>query len=961
MATPRIPLACYRLQFNRDFTFRRASHTVDYLARLGITDIYASPLLQSRHGSQHGYDVTDPSRIDGELGNENQFEAFQSALQKHGMGLLLDIVPNHMAASPENPWWTDVLENGPGSAYAAYFDIDWHPPSHTLANKILLPVLGRFYGQTLNNREFRLVFRQGRFLIQYYDMSFPLTLKSYRRILKHREHVLEKRLGADSGSFQEYLGIVAALAALPERDSLTIDAAGERRLQVEGIKERLRQLHEKNREVQRFVRDNLRIFNGKRNQPGSFRHLDRLLSEQAYVLAYWQNVNEGINYRRFFTITDLVGLRVEDPMVFEAIHAVILQLIERRVVSGLRIDHIDGLRDPLGYLRRLQERASSSHGKGNSNSFYVIVEKILSGAEKLPKEWPVQGTTGYEYLNAVNRLFIHPQGARQVEQVYFRFLRRQLIYEDVLYQRKKLVMSTLLSVEMRYLGRLLGVLAQSDRYARDFSRTDLAQALIEITACFPIYRTYIRSMETPNEAKRHINHAVDAARSRNPGLDSSCFDFVRDVLLLKDAGHLLAEQREAHLAFVMRWQQFTSPIVAKGLEDTVLYVYCPLLSLNEVGQNPSPSAAAVAPEFSALARERQRQQRYGLNSTSTHDTKRGEDVRARINVLSEIPREWQAHLNRWARWNKKRKGVVQSQEAPDRNEEIFLYQTLIGSWPLEKGEIPRFRDRVEAYMIKAIREAMVHTRWSLPNAAHERALTDFLRAILEPGSDNLFLNDFLKFQRRIAKYGMLNSLAQVLVKMTSPGVPDFYQGCDLWDLRLVDPDNRGPVDFDHRAALLDEIEKRGKQDLPRLVRELVQNWDDGRIKLYLIWRILNLRRTYPRVFLDGQFAPIKTIGKRGNNLVAYARRKRDIWIVTVVPRWLARSQAPLTLPRSQEFWLGSHLVLPPNAPQSWMNILTGGTVKASQLQKAKRLSLRDVFKNLPVAVLRGVDTSGVRN
>src|SRR5438445_801449 len=360
------------------------------------------------------------------------------------MGLLLDIVPNHMAASPENPWWTDVLENGPGSAYAAYFDIDWHPPSHTLANKILLPVLGRFYGQTLNNREFRLVFRQGRFLIQYYDMSFPLTPKSYRRILKHREHVLEKRLGADSGSFQEYLGIVAALAALPERDSLTIDAAGERRLQVEGIKERLRQLHEKNREVQRFVRDNLRIFNGKRNQPGSFRNLDRLLSEQAYVLAYWQNVNEGINYRRFFTITDLVGLRVEDPMVFEATHAVILQLIERRVVSGLRIDHIDGLRDPLGYLRRLQERASSSHGKGNSNSFYVIVEKILSGAEKLPKEWPVQGTTGYEYLNAVNRLFIHPQGARQVEQVYFRFLRRQLIYEDVLYQRKKLVMSTLL-------------------------------------------------------------------------------------------------------------------------------------------------------------------------------------------------------------------------------------------------------------------------------------------------------------------------------------------------------------------------------------------------------------------------------------------------------------------------------------------------------------------------------------
>jgi (1->4)-alpha-D-glucan 1-alpha-D-glucosylmutase len=955
MAHPRIPLACYRLQFNRDFTLRSASNILDYLSRLGITDIYASPLLQSRAGSQHGYDVTDPSRINSELGNEGQFDAFQSALQKQGMGLLLDIVPNHMAASPENPWWMDVLENGPGSAYAAYFDIDWHPPSLTLANRILLPVLGSHYGQTLNNREFQLAFRGGSFLIQYYDMSFPLTPKSYRRILKHREHVLEKRLGADSGSFQEYLGIVAALAALPERESLTIDAAGERRLQVDGIKERLRRLHETNSEVQRFVTENLRIFNGKRNQPSSFRNLDRLLSEQAYVLAYWQNVNEGINYRRFFTITDLVGMRVEDPMVFEAIHHIIFQLIERRIVTGLRIDHIDGLRDPLGYLRRLQERAGGYQKKGNSNSFYVIVEKILSGAEKLSSKWPVQGTTGYEYLNAVNRLFVHPEGARAIEQIYFRFLARQLTYEDVLYQRKKLVMSTLLPGEMRYLGRLLGVLAQSDRYARDLSRKELARALIETTACFPVYRTYIRSMEVPEEAKRHINHAVDAARNRNPRLDSSCFDFVREVLLLKNAGHLFAEQREAHLAFVMRWQQFTGPIVAKSLEDTVLYVYCPLLSLNEVGGNPCPSAV-VASESSTPASERQRHWRYGLNSTSTHDTKRGEDVRARINVLSEIPREWEEHLNRWARWNRKKKGVVQSQEVPDRNEEIFLYETLIGSWPLEQGGVTQFRERLEAYMIKAIREAMVHTRWSLPNTAHERAVVNFLNTIVEPG-DNLFLNDFLKFQRRVAAYGMLNGLAQALLKMTSPGVPDFYQGCELWDLRLVDPDNRGPVDFNHRAALLDEIEKQSKQDLSSLGRELVHSWHDGRIKLYLIWRVLNLRRKYPEVFLDGQFVPIKAIGKMANNLVAYARRKRDIWIMTVVPRWLARSNAPLTSARSQGFWLGSHMMLPGDAPESWVNVFTAETVKASHLQRGMRLSLPDVFKNFPVAVLSGVSQS----
>jgi (1->4)-alpha-D-glucan 1-alpha-D-glucosylmutase len=640
--------------------------------------------------------------------------------------------------------------------------------------------------------------------------------------------------------------------------------------------------------------------------------------------------------------------------VFEAIHAVILQLIERRVVTGLRIDHIDGLRDPLGYLRRLQERAGGSQEQGNS--FYVIVEKILSGAEKLPKEWPVEGTTGYEYLNAVNRLFVHPQGARKIEEIYYRFLGRELNYQDMLYQKKKLVMSTLLSAEMRYLGRQLSVLAEGDRYARDLSRMELAQALIETTACLAVYRTYIRSMEVPAEAKRDIGSAVDAARSRNPRLGATCLDFVRDVLLLKDAGHLFAEQREARLAFVMRWQQFTGPIIAKGLEDTVLYVYCPLLSLNEVGGNPNPTAV-VASDFNQIVTERERRWRYSVNCTSTHDTKRGEDVRARINVLSEIPREWQKHLNRWARWNKKGKRVVESQEIPDRNEENFLYQTLLGAWPLEQQAMPHFRARLEAYVIKAVREAMVYTRWTRPNTAHERAVVGFVKNLVAPARSNLFLNDFLKFQRKVALYGMLNGLAQVLVKMTSPGVPDFYQGCDLWDLRLVDPDNRGPVDFTHRAALLDEIEKRSKQDPLRLARELVQNWQDGRIKLYLIWRILNLRRKYPRVFLDGQFLPMKTTGEREANLIAYARRRGNTWMMTIVPRWLARSKAPLALTRLQRFWRGSHVALPENAPQTWLNVLTGETAETTRQRGAPTLSLPDVFKDLPVAVLSGVGRS----
>jgi (1->4)-alpha-D-glucan 1-alpha-D-glucosylmutase len=457
-------------------------------------------------------------------------------------------------------------------------------------------------------------------------------------------------------------------------------------------------------------------------------------------------------------------------------------------------------------------------------------------------------------------------------------------------------------------------------------------------------------MDVADDAKHHIRHAVDAARALNPNLASACFDFVDDVLHLKDTGHLFAEQREARLAFVMRWQQFTGPIFAKSLEDTVLYVYCPLLSLNEVGGNPSPEAESPL-DFNQMVRERQSQWRYALNSTSTHDAKRGEDVRARINVLSEIPGKWQRQLNAWAKWNASKKEIIASHAVPDRNEEVFLYQTLIGAWPLADTGIPQFRERLEAYILKAIREAMVHTRWSKPNTAHERAVVKFLQAILEP-RDNSFLNDFLKFQRNIASYGMSNGLAQVLVKMTSPGVPDFYQGCELWDLRFVDPDNRGPVDFEHRAALLREIETRSQQDTLRFCRVLVRNWHDGRIKLYLIWKILNLRRQHRQVFLEGHYLPLNASGKRKANVMSFARRKGNSWMVTVVPRWLRLARAPITLTRTAGFWLGSHLVLPMNAPECWVNALTGETLKTRHLRPGPSVPLSDVFRNYPVALLQ---------
>lgn len=949
MASLRIPIATYRLQFNQEFTFRRARELLDYFQQLGITEVYASPLLQSRRGSGHGYDVTDPTHMDTDPGTEAEFEVFCGELQRRGMGLILDIVPNHMAASSENPWWMDVLENGPVSSYASYFDIDWHPPSRLLDNKVLLPVLGDTYGRVLENQELRPAYRNGSFAVQYYQESFPLSPSSYHFILKHRLDVLEKRLGAGSPAYQEYRGILAALPSHPERESLSLEATGEKRLQAEATKERLRRLCGAEPEVRRFIAENLRLLRGKKKRPASFRLLDRLLAEQAYVLAFWQNPNEEINYRRFFTITDLVGVRVEDPFVFEATHAVVFRLVERGVVTGLRIDHIDGLRDPLGYLQRLQERVAGVP-EGHAPGFYVIVEKILSSTEKLPSEWPIHGTTGYDFLNAVNRLFTDPRGAKDIERIYTRFVGEDIEYEDVLHQKKKLVMATLLGVEMRTLARQLSILAAQDRYARDVPRADLAHALIEMTACLSVYRTYVRSLEVSRDAKAYVDRALDEARRRRSNLNPAALAFVREVLLLLDADHLTPDQREARLGFVMRWQQFTGPIVAKGLEDTVLYIYTPLISLNEVGGDPRPYPA-TSQDFSQFVKDRAQFSPYALNATTTHDTKRAEDVRARVNVLSEIPEDWERHLRRWSRLNAPHQQTVDGHRVPDPTEETLLYQTLIGAWPLCPDEIAEFRRRLKDYVIKATREAMVHTRWTRPSLEHEEALARFVEAILDARKSSRFLDDFLKFHEKISYYGMFNSLAQALLKIVCPGVPDFYQGSELWDFRLVDPDNRRPVDFKRRTALLQAITKEGVHPSQKFLGDLCRQWTDSRIKLYVIWKALNLRRQHARLFLDGDYLPVEAEGGRKQNVFALMRYTTDRHLLAAVPRWLARTKAPMNVERLQEYWGNGFLVLPPKAPLKWFNVFTDEEVVCQEKSRRAVLPQRSLFARFPLALL----------
>jgi (1->4)-alpha-D-glucan 1-alpha-D-glucosylmutase len=936
-------VATYRLQFNSDFKFSDATALVDYFANLGISDIYASPILASRKGSKHGYDVTDVTQIDPEIGSLEDFEELQAKLLERGMRLILDIVPNHMAASNENRWWMDILENGPESGFASYFDVDWHPPARNLDSKVLLPILGRPFGEVLDRRELRLVFESGKFFAQYFESVFPLTPRSYRRLLKHRVEEIRASLSEKSPAYQEYSGIIAALSPPSESEVETHE-----RGRMEAIRERLHKLVTDNLEIASFVERNIADFNGTPGDVASLCSLEHLLSEQHFVLAYWQDPNEGINYRRFFAISELVGVRVEDPLVFEATHEHILRLVSKSVVRGVRIDHIDGLRDPAGYLHRLQERLTANQPQGSDRP-YVVVEKILSEKETLPGEWPIAGTTGYEYINAANSLFVSPSGAKALEDTYFTFIERQMIFTDVVYEKKRQVMNTLLRVEMRSLGRQLIDLATHDRYARNLLRLELMDVLIETTACFPSYRTYIHNLDVPEQSKRLIEQALDEARKRRPHLSQAGFDFLRDVLTVANPPHILADQREERLAFVMRWQQFTGPIFAKGVEDTALYVYYPLLSLNEVGGNPEPSKLISWSQFCDFVLERQQHWPESMNASSTHDTKRSEDVRARINVLSEIPDEWAAHLTVWAKQNESHKQLIKDRNVPDSNEEYLIYQTLIGLWPSDLSDLPSISKRLQDYAIKATREAAVYTRWTEPNKSHEHAICGFIEQILSPQRSTPFLQDVARLQENISFAGMVNSLSQTLLRIACPGVPDFYQGTELWDYHLVDPDNRSLVDFQIRSKILQSIINHVSDDASTIANDLLAHWTDGRIKLYLIWKALSYRRQHPSLFKDGEFLPVVCTGPRSQHVISFLRRGADAQALLVLPRWVAK--LPIKGIERLEFWRRTSVQLPPATPETWRNVFTGHTISAKLDAGDRTLPVGNVLEHFPVAML----------
>ncbi len=955
MKLDRTPAATYRFQFHHGFGFSQAWSLVIYLYELGISDIYASPLFKARKGSLHGYSVTNPLELNPEVGSKKSFDNLVRKLKSRNMGLLLDIVPNHMAISADNPWWMDVLENGPGSPYAVFFDIDWHPPQRILQGKVLIPTLGKPYGQVLEDQELVLRLDQDGFAVHYWDHKFPLDPRTYQGILRYRLDELEKELGSGNPAFLALVGLIAQIENLPPRHAARVKKLRERQREKELIKERLRLLYQGSPEIKAFLDANIKIFNGKKGDPASFELLDTLLTEQAYRLAFWQVALEVINYRRFFSINDLISIRIEDPLVFEATHGLLIKLAADGKISGFRIDHIDGLYDPYGYLALLQSRlAPKAKTEIAEAGAYVLVEKILEAREKLPEDWPVAGTTGYDFMDMVGGLFVEPHGFRQLQEIYAEFTGDTTDYHTIVYDKKKLIIASLFGGEIESLGYQLGLLAEEDRYAKDIHQSALTKSLLEVTACLPVYRTYIRRYEVSARDRAYLDQAIDEAKDRNPALDPGAFHFLQRVLTLNFPPHFPEDKKQSWLRFVMRWQQFTGPIMAKGQEDTALYIYNPLTSLNEVGTSMGPVTVA---EFHRLNQERLKKWPATLNATSTHDTKRSEDVRLRIHVLSEMPGEWASCLERWHRVNQIHKVELNGKEAPDANDEVLLYQTLLGIWPLAEEEMPGLMERLKGYLVKVVREAKVKSRWIAPNLDYENALTGFAAKILEPGEGNEFFQDFLKFQGRLAYLGALNSLSQVLLKITSPGVPDFYQGTELWDLSLVDPDNRRPVDYQKRRSFLDEVKNHETKDFPDFLADLLSRWQDGRLKLYLTYKALNFRRQHQELFQNGDYLPIGAAGPHRDKVVAFARRQGDSWALVAAPRLLANlieaGQAPLG-PRT---WGESTLALHQDAPLIWHNVFTNETVKISQKTAVNTLSLSQVFASFPVALLASVSES----
>ncbi|MFO8142034.1 MAG: malto-oligosyltrehalose synthase, partial [Marinobacter sp.] len=948
-----IPSATYRLQLNKDFTLRDAKELIPYLHDLGISHCYCSPYLKARSGSSHGYDIVDHSELNPEIGSRADLDAFVTKLKERGMGHILDMVPNHMGVmADDNIWWLDVLENGPASQFGNFFDIDWTPLRRGMNNQVLVPVLGDHYGDVLDQKQLKLGFdqHQGTFSVHYYEHRFPIDPRQYPLILNRQAGKLNKRFESEVLALAEFQSLVTALENLPPRSSTLEDELTARHRDKEFLKQRLKALHENSPALQQHLKSVVRAIN-------NFEALGReisspmheLLEAQAYRLAYWRVAADEINYRRFFDINDLACLRQEEPAVFENTHRLALDLVREGKVQGLRIDHPDGLYDPAQYFHRLQ----------GAGPVYLIAEKILSKGERLRRDWPIHGTTGYEFAADCTGLFIDPDSADEMQNIYEAFVGHRMEFQDLCYRSKKLIVQTSLASEMAVLANQLARIADADPHTRDFTLNGLRQALTEVVACFPVYRTYITDRGVTEEDRDQVDRAIQDAMGRSRAADITAFRFIRDALLLEFCEGQPEALRQRLIRFSMSFQQYTSPVMAKGLEDTALYIYHRLVALNEVGAEPGIFGVSAA-AFHQANRERQANWPHSMIDTSTHDSKRSADTRARIGVLSEIAEQWREKVNHWTAMNACYKHQDNGRAWPDKNTEYLLYQTLIGAWPLESLsaiDMAAFRARIRDYMLKAAKEAKQHTSWINGNAGYEESLSRFIEAILDPENSG-FLQDFTGFQTSVSNLGMYVSLAQVLLKLTAPGVPDIYQGDELWNFSLVDPDNRRPVDYKQRRAILQQLKRQFDTDPidHTALSALIDDMSDGRIKSYVIWKCLSLRHQHRELFSDGSYAALQTRGDHADNLFAFTREHKGDMLIAVVPRLLGRLPATTSGGSgnlaSRLDWGNSGVELSEQlASRGYRNCLTGQPVQVTSTGNTPVLMAGQLFAEFPVALL----------
>ena len=911
---PAIPIATYRLQLTADFNFDAAAAVVPYLAALGVTHLYASPFMKAAEGSTHGYDIVDHTKLNPELGGEAGFERLSAALKQYDIGLILDFVPNHVGVHfAANPWWLDVLEWGPASPHAASFDIDWDQLPYRARGGVLLPIIGTSYGQALESGDIELRYDpgEGSFSAWYFEHRLPIAPERYSEILRM---IVKEAAAEDRAVGKHLLALASRYRGLRHPNRHEAPAFKAELKAIEG--------------GAGIIERGLAAYRAGPDRAAPTLALHHLLERQHYRLGHWRLASSDINYRRFFDVNTLAGLRVEDAGTFDAIHALVKKLISEDRLQGLRLDHIDGLRDPAQYFQRLRRLVREAQGK-QPRPFYTVIEKILGEGEKLRTFSGVHGTTGYEWMNVMTQALVDGNGLGALDEIWRQLSNQSPKLEPVLRDAKRRVLETLLASEFTVLSRLLARIASGHYSTRDYSADSLRQALELYVLHFPVYRTYLASSGPAAHDRALISETLEKARADWFAADEGLFDFLRDTLTMD----LIKPGRAAHSAprvrrFALKVQQFTGPLMAKSLEDTAFYRYHRLLALNEVGGDPSAKALPL-PAFHAMMMTRAREWPHGMTASATHDTKRGEDARMRIMALAEIPGEWTSTVARWKLLNAPHLVTDGDMRAPSATFEYMLYQTLLGAWQPDDGA---FVERIQAYALKAAREGKQETSWLNPHPAYEAGLKTFIERILDRSQSSDFLNALETLARRVALLGGLNSLSQLTLKATMPGVPDFYQGTEFWDFSLVDPDNRRPVNFVARARALDEVERPDWQ-------QLTKDWPSGHVKLAWTRQLLKLRAELADIFANGDYAPLDVHGPHRDHFIAYARRQGRNAVIVVVPRCFA------AFTDNGRAW-------PLAASFDATLDISGFAVEGFADADASELRLSDLLQNFPVAVVK---------